>query len=94
MTNQVFIPSNIMDFAKRKGPHAVRLVKKVANWANKADKRIWGGTAIGKNYDTIILDLTYQGSEVYISLNSETIELYGVEVNTPKAFINVLQEEE
>jgi hypothetical protein len=84
------IPSNIMDFAKRKGSYAVNLVKKAATWAEKADKYISGGTAIGKNYDTIILDMKYQGSEIYINLNDETIELFGEEVNSPKEFQRVL----
>lgn len=86
------IPSNIMDFAKRKGSYAVSLVKKAATWAEKADKYISGGTAIGKNYDTIILDMKYQGSEIYISLNKETIELFGEEVTDAKSFKKVLDE--
>jgi len=86
------IPSNIMDFAKRKGSYAVNLVKKAATWAEKADKYISGGTAIGKNYDTIILDMKYQGSEIYINLNDETIELHGEEVTDAKSFKKVLDE--
>jgi len=88
------VPSNIMDFAKRKGSYAVNLVKKAATWAEKAGKRISGGTAIGKNYDTIILDMKYQGSEIYISLNKETIELFGEEVTDAKSFAKVLQDNE
>jgi hypothetical protein len=86
------IPSNIMDFAKRKGSYAVNLVKKAATWAEKAGKYISGGTAIGKNYDTIILDMKYQGSEIYINLNDETIELFGEEVTDAKSFKKVLDE--
>jgi hypothetical protein len=85
-----YVPSNIMDFAKRKGSYATALVKKAASWAEKAGKRISGGTAIGKNYDNIILDMKYQGSEIYINLNDETIELHGEEVNSPKDFQKVL----
>jgi|688.fasta_scaffold405025_1 hypothetical protein len=88
------VPSNILDFAKRKGSYATALVKKAASWAEKAGKRISGGTAIGKNYDTIILDMKYQGSEIYINLNDETIELFGEEVNDPKTFQRVLAENE
>ena len=84
------VPSNIMEFAKRKGSYATALVKKAATWAEKAGKRISGGTAIGKNYDTIILDMKYQGSEIYISLNKETIELHGEEVTDAKSFQKVL----
>lgn len=88
------VPSNIMDFAKRKGSYAVNLVKKAAAWADKAGKYISGGTAIGKNYDTIILDIKYHGSEIYINLNDETIELYGEEVTDAKSFKRVLDENE
>lgn len=84
------VPSNIMDFAKRKGSYAVSLVKKAATWAEKAGKYISGGTAIGKNYDTIILDMKHQGSEIYINLNDETIELFGEEVTDAKSFKRVL----
>jgi hypothetical protein len=58
------VPSNILEFAKRKGVSA--LVQKVARWAEKAGKRIVGGTAIGKNYNALVLDLTYNGGEIYI----------------------------
>lgn len=88
------VPSNIMDFAKRKGSYAVNLVKKAATWADKAGKYISGGTAIGKNYDTIILDMKHQGSEIYINLNDETIELFGEEVTDAKSFKRVLDENE
>lgn len=84
------IPSNIMSFAKRKSPYAVALVKKAAGWAEKAGKYISGGTAIGKNYSTIILDMKYQGAEIYINLDDETIELFGEEVTDPKSFKKVL----
>jgi len=84
------VPSNVMDFAKRKGPYAVSLVKKAAGWAEKAGKYISGGTAIGKNYSTIILDMKHQGAEIYINLDDETIELFGEEVTDPKSFKKVL----
>ena len=84
------VPSNIMDFAKNKGSYAVALVKKAATWAEKSGKRISGGTAIGKNYSTIILDMKHQGSEIYINLDKETIELFGDEVTDPKSFAKVL----
>lgn len=84
------VPSNILEFAKRKGSYATALVKKAATWAEKAGKYISGGTAIGKNYSTIILDMKHQGSEIYINLDSETIELHGEEVTDAKSFQKVL----
>jgi hypothetical protein len=52
---EAYVPSNIKDFAKRKGVSS--LVNKVAGWAEKVGKRITGGTAIGYNYSTLILDM-------------------------------------
>ena len=86
-----YVPYNIMDFAKNKGSYAVALVKKAATWAEKSGKRISGGTAIGKNYSTIILDLKHQGAEIYINLDNETIELFGEEVYDAKSFAQVFK---
>ena len=86
------VPSNVLDFAKRKGSYATALVKKAATWAEKAGKYISGGTAIGKNYSTIILDMKHQGSEIYINLDEETIELFGEEVTDAKSFKKVLDD--
>jgi len=89
LNEAAYVPSNVMDFVDSKGPEAVRLVKKAASWAEKAGKKITGGTAIGKYYDTIVLDMKYQGSEIYINLNNQTIELFGEKVNSPKEFKKV-----
>jgi hypothetical protein len=86
LTNEA-VPSNIQSFVNRKGATAKKLVKQVDTWARKMGKHIVGGTAIGKYYDTIILDLTYsQGSEVYINLDSETIKVNGEPVTNFKEF--------
>jgi hypothetical protein len=88
--NEANVPSNIAEFAKRKG--VLSLVKIVAGWAEKVGKRIVGGTAIGKNYDTLILDMTYQGSEIRINTEYETIELYDEPVRTFTQFKRVYEE--
>ena len=90
VTEAARVPYNVLDFAKRKGSYATSLVKKAATWAEKAGKYISGGTAIGKDYMTIILDMKHQGSEIYINLNDETIELFGEEVTDAKSFQKVL----
>ncbi|MFM2010683.1 MAG: hypothetical protein RLZZ479_1074 [Bacteroidota bacterium] len=84
------VPSNILKFAKEKG--AESLVKQIARWAKKVDKQIVGGTAIGKYYDTLILDLTYQGGEIRINLEDEVVKLYGDEVFDAKSFVKVYNE--
>ena len=83
-----YVPDNVAKFAKRKRVSA--LVNKVAGWAEKAGKRIIGGTAIGKNYDTLILDLRHQDSAIYIDIPEGTIELYGEPVHNAASFAKAL----
>lgn len=83
-----YIPSNIKEFADRK--NATRLVNKVARWVESSGKHISGGTAIGKNYDTLILDMRYHGSEITIDLLTEEVKLFGTNVTSPKKFREVL----
>jgi hypothetical protein len=90
--SEAYVPSNIKEFAKRKG--ITSLVNKVAGWAEKAGKGIRGGTAVGKNYNTLVLDLGYQDGAVRINIsddyNEPTIELYGEPVYDAKSFSAVL----
>jgi hypothetical protein len=86
------VPSNIADFAKRNG--VLPLVKKVATWAEKSGKRIVGGTAIGKNYSTLVLDITYQGGEIRIDTDNDRITLNGKPIFDAKSFKNALGETE
>lgn len=71
---EAYVPSNIKEFAKRKG--VTSLVNKVAGWAEKVGKGIRGGTAVGYNYSTLVLDMTYQGSEIRINTDNDTVTLY------------------
>jgi len=84
------VPSNIADFAKRRG--VLKDVKQIARWAEKAGKRITGGTAIGKNYDTLILDLTYQGGEIRYDTVRGTFTLNGERVNSWKTVSKAVNE--
>jgi hypothetical protein len=84
---EAFVPSNIKEFAKRKGVSS--LVNKVAGWAEKVGKGIRGGTAIGMNYSTLILDMTYQGSEIRINTNNDTVTLYDEPVRSFDEFKQV-----
>ena len=87
MLGEAYVPDNIKKFAKQRGVSS--LVNKVAGWAEKVGKGIRGGTAIGKNYSTLILDMGYQTSDIYINTDNETIELYGEEVNSFPEFKKV-----
>ena len=88
--NEVYVPSNIKEFAKRKG--VTQLVNTVAGWAEKVAKGIKGGTAIGKNYNTLILDMTYNGSEIRINCETERVELYDELVRNFQQFKKVYDE--
>jgi len=87
--SEASVPENIAKFAKRKG--ATSIVNTIANWAEKAGKKIVGGTAIGKNYNTLVLDLTHQGSEIYINLDTDTIEVNGQPVKSYDDFTSAIQ---
>jgi hypothetical protein len=80
------VPSNIRDFAKRKG--VTPLVNKVAKWAEAVGARIAGGTAVGKNYSTLDLDYKQQG-EVRIDTDNETITLFDEPVRSYNEFQRV-----
>ena len=88
---EAYVPSNIAEFAQRKGISS--LVRKVAGWAERVGARITGGTAIGKGYDTLILDMGYQTGDIRIDCVYETIELYGEPVESFNDFKNVFMEE-
>jgi hypothetical protein len=84
---EAYVPSNIKEFAKRKGVSA--LVNKIAGWAERVGKGIRGGTAIGKNYGTLILDMGYQTADIYINCDDGTVELYGEPVRSFNEFERV-----
>jgi len=47
-------------------------------------KQVVGATTIGKHPQTVILDLTYQGSDIYID-DDGTTKIYGILVNPNNA---------
>jgi len=89
---EAYVPENIKEFAKRKG--VSRLVNTVAGWAEKVGARITGGTAIGKNYNTLILDMGYQTADIRIDCDDEAVELYDEPVYSFADFKRVFMEEE
>ena len=73
------IPDNITKFATRKG--VMPIVKQISDILGKMNKRIVGGTAIGKNYDTLILDVTHQGGEIRVDCNTDEVTVHDVMVD-------------
>ena len=90
VTEAAQIPSNIEKFAKERG--VLRDVKQLARWAEKAGLGIRGGTAIGKGYDTLVLDLTYQGAEIYFDTYTGKIKVNRQPVNSWKTFSKAVNE--
>ena len=90
VTEAANVPSNIEKFAKERG--VLRDVKQLARWAEKAGLGIRGGTAIGKGYDTLVLDLTYQGAEIYFDTYTGKIKVKGQPVNNWKTFSKAVNE--
>jgi len=91
--SEAYVPSNIKKFAKDKG--VTSLVNKVAAWAEKAGKGIRGGTAVGKNYNTLVLDLGNQDGSISIDIPEDDdkkpiIKLYHKVVFDAKSFAAVL----
>jgi len=90
VTEAAQIPSNIEKFAKERG--VLRDVKQLARWAEKAGLGIRGGTAIGKGYDTLVLDLTYNGAEIYFDTYTGKIKVNRQPVNSWKTFSKAVNE--
>ena len=90
--NKNRVPSNIVEFAKRQG--CLPEVKKIARWISQATGKygISGGVAIGKYYSTLVLDITYQGAEIYLNTDTFSIKYHGQEVQTYKEFKKVYLE--
>ena len=86
----VSIPRNIEDWARGRGLLAD--LKQIARWVEKSGKRIVGGTAIGKGYDTLVLDVTYQGSEIYWDTDTGKIEVNNQPVTDLKTMRKALEE--
>jgi len=79
-------PSNIVKFAKERG--FISLVNKIDKWIIKAGHRngITGGTAVGKYYSTLILDVSHQDSQIRVDMDDGSIEAFGEDVNNYNDF--------
>jgi hypothetical protein len=85
---EAYVPENIKKFAQRKG--VTNTVNQVARWAEKMGKRIVGGTAIGKDYSTLLLDLTYQGGEIRINTDTDEIEINDQDIIDYQSFADAV----
>jgi hypothetical protein len=90
VTEAANVPRNIEDWARGRGLLAD--LKQIARWVEKSGKRIVGGTAIGRGYDTLVLDVTYQGSEIYWDTDTGEIEVNKQPVTDLKTMRKALEE--
>lgn len=61
------------------------MITQIEKWATKIKMPIRGGTTIGKHPQTVILDLTYQGSEIYINSDG-VVKVGGKEIRDYNGF--------
>lgn len=86
------IPQKVTDWIKniKKDKELLSLVKQVVVWAEKSGKKITGGTSIGSNHDTLILDIRYQDGAIRIDIPDLKVELYDQPVFDAKSFAKAL----
>lgn len=90
-TNQIpKLPSNIEEYINRPTRSYIKPdVKKVQRWCVAATgSGVIGGTAIGKDHNTLLLDIKYQDCAIRIGYDGE-IYLYDEVVKSPKRFKEV-----
>lgn len=81
-TNEaVQLPYVITDWLKYNEEYK-SAAKKIATWVEKIGKRITGGTAVGRNPQTLVLDIKYQKGEIRISNYGDTIKLFDTEIKS------------
>lgn len=89
--NETKVPEQVLKFASKKG--VADEVLTMAKWLSEIGKKIVGGTAIGKYYDTLVLDVTYQGSEIYYDIDTRKIEVNGKKIPFNKdSFLQAIQD--
>jgi hypothetical protein len=69
-------------------------IRKVEQWVKRVGKRLVGGTPMPEvpAPATVILDLTYHGSEIYIDIDGG-IKLYNESADTFEAFKSIIEKE-
>lgn len=76
---EAYLPSNIKQWAKERGPEAYKLANKVAGWIERLGKRVTGGTAIGKYYSTLVFDIGTRQGVVHINLDTDAVTISGAD---------------
>ena len=91
--NEGNLPSNIQKWIRDRGPETAKDVKLIGKWVKQLTGRgISGGVAIGKGYDTLVLDIKYQDGAIYYDTTSGDIELYNKKIRGFNDFKKVFQD--
>jgi hypothetical protein len=93
------LPSHIVKFLEKKRDEELTdATYEVADWAKQAGHRIIGGTAVGKDFDTLVLDITREGGEISIysdydenqGMSKISIDVNGIDVKNYNEFEEAL----
>jgi hypothetical protein len=86
------LPSNIQKWIRDRGPKPSKDVKMIGKWVKKlTGHEISGGVAIGKNYNTLVLDIEHQDAAIHYDTTSGEIKLYKKKIRSFNDFKKVFQ---
>ncbi len=90
--NEGNLPSNIQKWIRARGPGPSKDVKMIGKWVKKLTGReISGGVAIGKNYNTLVLDIGYQDAAIHYDTTNGDVTLYDKKIRNFNGFKKVFQ---
>ncbi len=93
--NEASLPSNIQKWVMDRGSKPSKDVKMIGKWVKKLTGReISGGVAIGKNYNTLVLDIEHQDAAIHYDTTSGEIKLYKKKIRSFNDFEKVFQANE
>lgn len=85
------LPSNIKEYLKGSGSHIKAEATKVNGWLHSlVGRNFSGGTAIGRSYGSLVLDISHHGSEVHINEDG-SITVLGEKVSNKQQFKAALE---
>jgi hypothetical protein len=93
--NEGNLPSNIQKWIRDRGSKPSKDVKMIGKWVKKlTGHEISGGVAIGKNYNTLVLDIEHQDAAIHYDTTSGEIKLYKKKIRSFNDFEKVFQANE
>lgn len=85
-----FVPPHVMKIAARL--RIPKRVEAIADWLSSMDKKIVGGTSIGKGNRTLVLDLPGEESVIYYDADDKSLYVRGKKILfNREAFLKAMQ---